>query len=57
MVDFMDMPREAAQIHTKKFVIIGLIAAVISSAAYFIAIPSIIRLFFPHYTHPYRRLK
>jgi O-antigen/teichoic acid export membrane protein len=44
------LPREAAQIHTKKFVIIGLIASLISSIGFFIAIPSIIRLFFPHFT-------
>ena len=44
------LPREAAQIHAKKFVIIGLIAAVISSAVSFLAIPTVIRLFFPHFT-------
>jgi O-antigen/teichoic acid export membrane protein len=44
------LPREAAQLHTKKFVVIGLITAVVSSIVFFIAIPTIIGLFFPHFT-------
>jgi O-antigen/teichoic acid export membrane protein len=43
------LPREATRLHTKKFVIIGLFAAIASAVAFFIAIPTIIRVFFPHF--------
>ena len=43
------LPRESAQLHVKKFAVIGLFAAMISYVAFVIAIPAIIGLYFPHF--------
>jgi O-antigen/teichoic acid export membrane protein len=43
------LPREASQIKDKKYTILGLIVAVVSSTIFFIAIPTIIKTFFPHF--------
>ena len=43
------LPRDASQITGKKYIIIGLIVAGISSTSFFIAIPTMIKTFFPHF--------
>jgi O-antigen/teichoic acid export membrane protein len=43
------LPREASQKKDRKYTILGLIVAAISSTSFFIAIPTIIKTFFPHF--------
>jgi O-antigen/teichoic acid export membrane protein len=43
------LPRGASEIKVKRYIIIGLIVAAISSTSFFIAIPTMIKTFFPHF--------
>jgi O-antigen/teichoic acid export membrane protein len=43
------LPRDASQTTGKKYITMGLIVAAISSTSFFIAIPTMIKTFFPHF--------